>query len=218
MTKSLEWLAARGALAAGVARELARPLDEVYAKLAATVEELDQHVRSARGPEPLPWQMVGAVRERVAEVFLEIGRARDLAANLALVAAPASDEPSAVDLNELVEQALSLARHRFAKDGDALLDLGSLPPVRAVPARLGQAVALLLVHAAECAGPTGTVSVRTEATPAEVVLSVGVSASGAPLHYAEAIGAAVAADGGRLELGGPELQITLALPRSDVLR
>src|SRR5215470_338917 len=83
-----EWLAARGVIASGVAAELAGPLDAVHRKLAGAVERLDRHVATSRGPEPLPVQAVSEVRERVADVFLEIGRVRRLAASLATLAAP----------------------------------------------------------------------------------------------------------------------------------
>src|SRR5436190_1506654 len=111
-----EWLAARGELAAGVARELAEPLDRIHAGLAGVVERLDRHVAHARGPEPLPWNAVGEVRERVAEMYLEIGRVRRLAASLAMLSA--GDDRQELDVNEIVERALNLARHRFAGAAD----------------------------------------------------------------------------------------------------
>src|SRR5262249_38749255 len=166
----LEWLAARGVIAAGVAAELAAPLEAIHKKLAATVERLDKHVAHARGPEPLPWQTVGEIRERVADVFLEAGRARPLAASLAILAAPA--ERRLADLNDVVERALVLARHRFDADSDALLDLATLPNVTVDAGRLSQAIALLLVHAAEAAAPAGTVVVHTEARPAHLVVRI----------------------------------------------
>jgi signal transduction histidine kinase len=204
-----DWLAARAELASGVARELAQPLDRIHATLATVVERLDRHVAASRGPEPLSWQAVGDVREHVAEVYLEIGRARRLAAALGLLAAPVA--PRRSDVNEIVEQALTLARHRFAGDGDALVDLGTTPPIVVDPARMTQTVALLVVHAAEVAG-SGAVTVATGVAGREVTLSISAAGDARPLPFADAIRAAVAADGGRLELGEPGFACLVALP------
>jgi len=217
---TLEWLAARGVIAAGVAAELSAPLDAVYDKLAATVERLDRHVATARGPEPLPYQTTSEIRERVADVFLQVGRVRRLAASLATLAAPPAQGP--VDLNEVVERALNLARHRFAADSDALLDLATLPAIAVDGARLAQAVALLLVHAAETAAPSGTVVIRTEATAGEVRLRVHAprdQPAGA-LPFGEVVRTAIEADGGRLviEAEPAGFFVLVGLPRAGSLR
>jgi signal transduction histidine kinase len=212
----IDWLAARGELAAGVARELSEPLDRVHASLARVVERLDRHVAGARGPEPLPWQAVSEVRERVAGMYLEVGRVRRLAATLAMLAAPA--ERRAADVNEIVERALVVARHRFAGDADALLDLASGSRVVVDPARLIQAVALLIAHAADVA-EAGAVTIRTSASATEVTISVAapsVDLSSPP--FVDAVRAAVVAEGGRLELAPSGFTATLALPRLDALR
>ena len=41
-SRMIDWLAARGEIAAGVAHELADPLDRVHATLAKVVERLDR--------------------------------------------------------------------------------------------------------------------------------------------------------------------------------
>jgi signal transduction histidine kinase len=208
---ALEWLAARGVLAAGVARELAAPLEQVYGRLAKTVERLDRHVSSSRGPEPLPWQTVGEIRERIADVYMEIGRVQRVAASLAAIGA---EEHRELDVNEVVERALALARHRFSGDGDALLDLGDLPSIRGDGARLTQAITLILVHAADAVGSAGTVTLRTGTTRTEVVVTITASADAAELPFATAIGEAVAAERGRLEVRSSPFEVTLALPRA----
>ena len=236
----LEWLAARGAIASGVAAELAAPLETVYAKLSKAVERLDRHVANARGPEPLPYQTVSEIRERLADVFLDVGRVRRLASSLATLSAPSTKKPA--DLNDIVELALVLARHGFAADSDTLLDLATLPPVVVDPARLAQAVALLLVHAARAAAPAGTVAIRTEGGPSQVRLAIEATIDGSgdgsgepsgdasgepsaeptapPLAFGEVIAAVIAAEGGRLALRHePGTLITeLFLPRGVAVR
>src|SRR5262249_53584058 len=122
------------------------------------------------------------------------------------------------DLNELVERALMVARHRFAGDADALLDLASGPRVVVDPARLIQAVALLIAHAADVAD-SGGVTIRTSAAPTGVTISSAApGAGGSSPPFVDAVRAAVAAEGGRLELAPSGFAATLALPRLEGLR
>jgi signal transduction histidine kinase len=165
VTDRLESLAACGALAGGVAAELAAPLHRIQKMLAETVRLLDRHVAVARGPEPLAWDRVSHVREQVAGAYLEVGRAARLASDLAAMIAPASDIAEA-DVNELVERAVSLARHRHGEEGEMLLDLGTLPRVRVDGARLVQAIAHVLLIAADETGPGATCVVTTTADEA----------------------------------------------------
>jgi signal transduction histidine kinase len=221
-TDELEWLAARGAIASGVAIELAGPLESVYAKLAKAVERLDRHVATSRGPEPLPVHAVGEIRERIADVFLDVGRVRRLAASLAALSAPPAARPS--DLNDVVELALVLARHGFAPECETLLDLATLPPIVIDRARLAQALALLLVHAARAAGAAGTVAIRTEGGPAQVRLAIEATCdhdrTAEPLPFAAVLAAVVGAEGGQLavRVDSDQLIIEVFLPRGIAVR
>lgn len=166
-------LAARGVIAGAVTSELHEPLARIARVLEGTVDRIDRHVASSRGPEPLPYHAVGDLRERVAEAFMELGRVTRLAADLALVAAtPAPRAPRPEDVNELVERALSLSRHRFAADCEVLLDLGTLPPLEVDGVRVVLALAQLLVITA--AGATGgdTVVVHTVRVPEGAQISI----------------------------------------------
>jgi C4-dicarboxylate-specific signal transduction histidine kinase len=166
-------LAVRGLLAGAVSSELAAPLERIARVLEVAVERLDRHVATSRGPEPLPYQVVGEVRERVAEAFLEIGRATRLAADLARIAATTRPRaPERLDVNELVERALSLSRHRFAADAEVLLDLGTLPMVEVDAVRVVLALAQLLVIVAAASGAAATVVVHTAPTAHGVRVSV----------------------------------------------
>ena len=167
-------LAARGALTGAVATELAGPLARATETLGQLVDRLDTHVAHARGPEPLSWAAVGELRQRLADLFLEVGRMRRLAVDLALVAvARDTRHAEAVDANELVERALLLSRHRFRDDQDVFVDLGTLPAVDADPIRFVQALAHLLMQAAAAAGPGATITVSTDPGAAIVVTFPG---------------------------------------------
>jgi nitrogen-specific signal transduction histidine kinase len=160
------------------------------------------------------------VRERVADVFLDVGRVRRLAASLATLSAAPVKKPA--DLNDIVELALVLARHGFASESETLLDLATLPPVVVDPARLAQAIALLLVHAATAAAPAGTVAIRTAGEPSQVRLAIEATCERAAeaLPFAGVIAAVIGAEGGRLEIREePGLLVTeVFLPRGIAVR
>ena len=86
----------------------------------------------------------------------------DMAADLAAMIATPADAVE-VDVNELVERAVSLARHRLGEEGEILLDLGTLPRIRVDGARLVQAIAHVLLIAADETGPGATCVVTTTA-------------------------------------------------------
>ncbi len=160
--RELTRLAARGALAGAITGELAKPLAHVAEALGQLVDRLDRHVAVARGPEPLSWNAVGELRQQLADLFLEMGHLRRLTSDLAHIAAELPGRhPEPSDVNDLVERALSLSRHRIGDDQELFLDLGTLPPVEVDGARFVHALAHLLVEAAQVAGPGATLGVRT---------------------------------------------------------
>jgi signal transduction histidine kinase len=165
-----DWLAARGLLAAGVAGELAEPLERVRQILAIAVDRLDRHIAGARGPEPLPWQTVSQVREDLMEAFLDLGRAARLAGDLAMATGTEAREAS--DINEVVERAAALARHRVKRECDLHLDLGSLPLTRVDGGQLAHALAHAISEAADAADAGSTILVRTVSDGTGVRVSI----------------------------------------------
>jgi hypothetical protein len=143
------FLAAAGALASGVAAHLCAPLREIRDSLAVMVETLDRHFALARGPEPYPWSETKALRERIAEAYLLSRAVTRLTSDLARAVSLQRGAPETADVNELVEQAVALARHRVGEESELSIDLGVLPAVRLVPGGLVLLLARLLVCAAE---------------------------------------------------------------------
>jgi C4-dicarboxylate-specific signal transduction histidine kinase len=189
--RKLEYLAARGELAGGVTAELAEPLARVRDALEGAIEILDHHIARAHGPEPLPYPLIGQLRERIAEAFLDAGSAARLAADLAVVTGESAVH-GAVDVNDVVDRAVALARHRLDRV-DVLVDLGTLPPVRGDGARLAQALAHLLLPAAE----TGRVEVRTFVDGDSVVVTVSHPGEATP-RFSTLVEENVAGQGGLL--------------------
>ncbi len=165
-----ELLAIAGLLAGGVAKELALPIRELRETLAVIVDGLDHHVSTATGPTPYSWAQVGELRDRVAEAYLVSRRAARLAGDLAVAATSASEPRGLVDVNQTIEAALNLARHRVSSEAEVFIDFGVVPAVRAVGGRLLLGLARLIFAAAAAAQSTISLTSRREGD--EVVITI----------------------------------------------
>ena len=171
-------------LAGGVAGELSRPLRELRQSLAVVVERLDRYVAEAPGPAPYPWKSLQSLRQELADVYLLSRELARLASDLHESMTGAAGEMQPVDVNKQVEAALNLARHRLGEHTEVFVDLGSLPPVRAVASELVLAIATLILCCAESSSARegSAVSVKTYRELAEeggsVVISVADNGSG----------------------------------------
>jgi hypothetical protein len=163
------FLAAAGGLASGVAAQLGAPLREIRDSLAVMVETLDRHFMEASGPLPYPWSETKALRERIAEAYLLSRGVTRLTTDLARALSTQRSAPESADVNQLVEQAIALARHRIGEDSELVIDLGELPPVRLVPGEVVLLLAWLLVLAGDAAraAPGTALSIETRRDRAE---------------------------------------------------
>jgi signal transduction histidine kinase len=156
------FLAAAGALSSGVTDELRAPLREIRDALAVLVETLDHHFAVASGPEPYPWAATKALRERLAETYLLSRAVTRITADLARAVSIQRGAGERTELNQLVEQAVALARHRFGDDCEVSIDAGALPAVELIPGELVLLLSTLLGEAADSArAGGGAVFVRT---------------------------------------------------------
>ncbi len=220
------FLAAAGALASGVAAQLNAPLREIRDSLAVMVETLDQHIAQASGPQPYPWVETKALRERIAEAYLLSRAVTRVTSDLARAVSLHRHPPETADVNQLVEQAIALARHRIGEDSELSIDLGDVPPVRIVPGELVLLVARLLTAAADAArgAPGGgiAIAIRRErdaggAPGREQVLIQIAAVAGGPTSAAEAAELEALARrvlepaGGALATGGPDAHFEIRL-------
>ncbi len=154
---------AAGDLSRDVLGELWRPLRELRQLLAVLVEKVDRHISESRGPTPLSWSEVELLRQQLADAYL-LGRSVSRMANeVAEAIGHGSSVPEAVDVNELVESALTLTRHRCSADTTVLVDLGGTVFVRAVPGRLTLVIATIFTVVAEAvfSSDSGKISIET---------------------------------------------------------
>jgi hypothetical protein len=217
------YLAAAGALAGGVAAQLCAPLREIRDSLAVMVETLDRHFIEASGPEPYPWYETKALRERIAEAYLLSRQVTRLTHDLARAVAVHRGAPETADVNQLVEQAIALARHRIGEECELSLDLGDAPPVRLVPGELVLLLARLVVSAAEASrgapGAGVAIETRRERDPGgrdRVLIQIGAdpAVSAAAAAELDALARrALDASGGELARGEHGFEIRLPLAR-----
>lgn len=209
--------AAAGALASGVAAELIAPQRLVRDGLAIVIELLDLHFAEAKGPTPLPFAQAKAIREKLAEMYIVSREVTRQTSDLARAVAPQRGSAAAVELNELVEQALALAKHELG-ELEIYFDAGDIPTVRAAPGELVLLAARVLAAAASGArGSAAAISVATARRSGEagdeVVLTVRHGGAAAA-DLSVLAGRALAPLGGRLTAvaGGGDVVYEVVLP------
>ena len=183
--------AAAGDVAVDVAAELAAPLADLRDRLAMLADRIDRHVANQTGPEPYPWKQLQALRQDLAGAYLETTSMSRLASDLgATIATLAAGPVEITDLGHLVEAGVQLARHRIGPHTELLIDIGSVPAVRAPAGVLTLAVARMIAVCARSADPVdkSALSVRCRQEPDGVVITASDNGSGAPDAAAELIG------------------------------
>jgi hypothetical protein len=216
-----EWLAAAGLLAGSVAGDLATPLGRVREILGEVVDLLDRHAAATRGHKPLPHVTVLEIRRSLADAFLLCGRVSRLAADLgAVTAPPIPDAPRAlVDVNQVVERAVSLARHRLTEECEVFVDLGRVPATRADVGGLTRALTQLLFVSAYLSPTHGNVTVKTgtDGKTGEALITIRHDLGGdrgRPVPFRDLIRLSIEAQGGTLALesGLAELRLPANRP------
>jgi signal transduction histidine kinase len=154
------------------------------------------------------------MRELVADAYMDVSRSARLAADLAAVARPSPAEQVTADVNDAVERAVALAAHRFGDDLDLRLDLGTLPEIACDAARLAQAIAHLLLDAADAQW----LHVSTRADEVEVIVRIEYAPSPAGgATFAALTRDTISAQGGRLDVSptdqGTQAEIRLRVSR-----
>jgi two-component system NtrC family sensor kinase len=152
-------LATIGQLAAGVAHELNEPLASIlgFAQLAR---------KSLSQP-----QQVGTDLDKIVNTSL---RAREIVRKLLIFARQVPAEKSLVNLNTIVDEALSLFELRFAKEGIELVKrlTDPLPRMEADPTQISQLLVNLIVNAVQAMPQGGRITLQTSVDADQVVLVV----------------------------------------------
>jgi two-component system, NtrC family, sensor kinase len=147
-----EKLATVGQIAAGVAHEINNPLTSIQACVEAVLQKanLATQGKVANQIEPVDVERLKRIQEGAERI-------RRFARDLVNYARPSRVEMERIDLNEVVEHALSFCEHVFVA-AKARLDRDlepGLPPVRAVRDQIMQVVTNLVTNAAQALGDKG---------------------------------------------------------------
>jgi PAS domain S-box-containing protein len=210
-------LEAVGQLAAGVAHEINTPiqfigdsitflreavdelltLTNVYSDLLHTEEPIDQVERQRRAALAEQESDLEYLTERVPQAFgraLEgIDRVTSIVRAMRQFAHPSSKR-APIDINEGLRTTLIVATGEYKYVADIELDLRDLPPVMGNAGELNQVFLNLIVNAAHAieskvrdSGERGTITVRTQAEQAVVLITVSDTGCGIPNEIADRV-------------------------------
>ncbi|HET8547125.1 MAG TPA: ATP-binding protein, partial [Bryobacteraceae bacterium] len=171
-----EKMASLGKLAATVAHEVNNPLFGILTYSRLCLRELE--IAGVDG------EASAKLRERLNLIERESRRCGDLIRNLLTFARQAPQQRQSNNLNELVERALALVRHRCELQSvelEAKL-AASTPPINCDAGQVQQVVLVLLVNAVEAMPSGGRLTMTTEwdAEADQAVIRIADTGSGIP--------------------------------------
>lgn len=177
-------LAALGQIAAGIAHELATPVQFVSDNLVFLQGAFDELVTKAGGCE----EGLAADIPLALEQALEgTRRAAEIIRAMRSLAHPGRLQPVAADLNEGLRTTLVLARARLMRLAEVTTELGALPHVLCHPGLINQVLLNLLVNAGDAVeavrterGPPGRIHITTSFDGRAVEISVRDNGVGIP--------------------------------------
>jgi two-component system NtrC family sensor kinase len=171
-------LVAMGTLAAGVAHEINQPLAFVISNLAFLTGEL----KALAGE--LPPGRLAEAEEVLREAGMGTDKVRQIVADLKLFSRGDEDVATPVNLQGVLESALTIARAELRARAQVVRDFEEAPPVEGNEGRFGQVFLNLLINAAQ-AIPAGQperneIRVKLRAVQGHVIVEVRDTGVGIP--------------------------------------
>jgi len=168
-------LAAMGTLAAGVAHEINNPL--TYALLGT------QRIEALVADPRLPPEIVGTIRDRLAEIQHGITRVASITSGLRSFARPDDTSLGPVDLSATLDQALRMVDNDLRHKAELVRHVQHVPPVLGNSSRLEQVFVNILLNAIQSLPTDGSHTITVALAPRgddRVTLSITDTGRGIP--------------------------------------
>ncbi len=164
-----ERLASLGQMAAGIAHEINNPL----AAIAGCTEGLLNRVQKGQYDGRLFENYLGIIVE-------EISRCKSITSGMLSVIRKSTYEKRDVDVNSAIDKTLEIIGFQGRlQEVTVIKDLrGDLPPVQGSEGELRQIFLTLITNALDAMHERGTLTLRTEATPENVLIEIADSGEG----------------------------------------
>ncbi|QDV51300.1 hybrid sensor histidine kinase/response regulator [Gimesia fumaroli] len=202
-----EKLASLGQLAAGVAHEINNPVGfvksnvgtlceyvDIFTQLLSLYEELSQAIRSGdKSQQDQLFKQIQTVREEedltdiledVKELLTEstdgLIRVTEIVQNLKSFARLDEASIKEANINDGITATMKVVWNELKYKSEIVTDLGEIPDIRCSPGQLNQVFMNLLVNAAQAIPERGTISIKTEATDSEIIISISDTGVGIP--------------------------------------
>jgi PAS domain S-box-containing protein len=171
-------LVAMGTLAAGVAHEINQPLTFVISNLSFLGHELQTLAAE------LPPGRLTEAEEVLREAGMGANKVRQIVADLKTFSRADDDVPMIVNLQHVIESALTIARAELRSRATVVRDYADVPPVEGSEGRFGQVFLNLLINAAQ-AIPAGhpdrnEIRVKLRSVQDHVIVEVRDTGAGIP--------------------------------------
>ena len=182
-----ERFAALGRLAATVGHEINNPLAFLMINVDVVSRDIQEiAARSGTGKVSADRQELDHLGELLSDCRVGLERIRDVVGNLQSLSRPPQPRREPFSMNDVLDRALAIGRHKAEHRATIVRRYADLPPVVGDPSALGQVFLNLLLNAAD-ALPIGhatdnQIVVTSRADGAGVVVEISDTGPGIPAH------------------------------------
>ena len=182
-----EKMASLGMLVAGIAHEINTPIGAVSSMHDTLVRALDKlrcQMKDDLGEEltesPKMQKVLRFIDDSNRVIADGAGRVMTIVKRLKSFARLDAAELEEVDVNQGIEDTLTLVHHELKRGITVERDLGQLPKVACYPGRLNQVFLNLIMNAKQAVRRGGRITIRSRHTDGHVVVSVADDGCGIP--------------------------------------
>jgi two-component system NtrC family sensor kinase len=176
-----EKMAALGMLVAGIAHEINTPIGAVssmHDTLLRSVEKLKEGVDSECAAVGRFDKLFGVIEDANNVIKSGIDRVTTIVRRLRSFARLDEAELKTVDVNEGIEDTLTLIHHEIKHNITVVKKYGEIPPIACFPGRLNQVFLNLLVNSRQAMKGKGTITIETRMDGRNLIVAFGDTGHG----------------------------------------